>query len=119
MTEYTEGQLKLARDVMENFRETCPSGYWVDSLRVDESDGRLYIDESEGETVLQVTAEGVCAAFEKVASREYANLRRDLFKTIRDMWEAEDYLGEDGPGGDLETDDVLVQIAAFGSVVYG
>lgn len=124
---YNEKQKKLAADVLGNFEATVPAGYWVRSTESDDRDAdsnpyTLTIEEDNEDgttTTHEVTWQDVCGAFVKVAERQYTDLRRDLFKTIRDMWEGEDYLGEDGPGGDAETDDVLVQIACFGEVVFG
>lgn len=124
---YTEGQLKLAREVMGNFEACISGGYWVHGIEGrDRDDDRnpgtlVLVEDDYGEAGDRnvVTDEEVCEAMEKIATRQYTDLRRDLFKTIRDMWEEEDYLGVDGPGGDFETDDVIVQLAVFGEVVYG
>ena len=125
---YNDKQLKLARDVMGNFASSVGGGYWVRLIEAEDwdEDGSpvggmtVYEDEGPGDgTPHKVTEESVCRAFEKVVNKEFADLRKDLFKAIRDMWEAEDYLGEDGPGGDFETDDVIVQLAALDGVVYG
>ena len=123
---YTEAQLKLAREVMGNFEATCFAGYWVALIWV----GAERRDELDNPREMQLNAEDdpaiphvitdadVCKAFERVLAGEVP-VNRDLVRTIRDMWESEEYLGDWGPGGDFETDDVLVQVAALGEVVYG
>jgi hypothetical protein len=124
MTEFNEAQLKLAQEVLGNFEATIQAGYWVeymsDAYGRDEkaNPAALTIYDAEGEE-MRVHREDVAEAFVKVLNGE-VRLRKDLRKTIGQMWLEEDYLGgEFGIGGDFETDDVLVQIAAYGEVVWG
>ena len=125
-----QAQIELARDVLTNAIETGAIGYWTcnqEWSRKDGVDGEMITrisfevrDENtdapiEPRTVYTITEEKVIEAMKTIAIENAIN--PDLHKRITGMWAADDYLA--GEGGDSESDDVIVQVAALGRVTFG
>lgn len=128
-----EKQRQLALDVMTNAIETGAIGYWatmyerptrvkledgeigdIESFKIVDSDS----DVTEPLRTYTVEPNSILAAMEKIMKGE-APVRSDLRQNIGVMYLLEDYCADGVPGGDAETDDVIVQIACFGELVYG
>lgn len=121
---------QLARDVLTNFIE---SGWYrdfatnVDYTRIESNgDDNLEInnvkfeefDESTGQPleprrVFEITPVKVLKAMRKIAS-DATNLNSDIRGRVKEAIDELDY-----GNLDAETDSCIVQVAAFGEVVYG
>lgn len=125
-----QAQVELARDILTNAIETNAIGYWTTRQeweRKDGVDGEMItrisfevLDEDtqapiEPRRVYTITEEKVIEAMKTIAIENQIN--PDLHKRITGMWAADDYLA--GQGGDSESDDVIVQVAALGKVTFG
>ena len=118
----TKAQRACAIDIMTNAFETGIA-YWVtrakDLIRDDELNYLRYLllpEDSEPGTWFEVTPEKVWAAVEKIASGEVP-ARKDIRQCALWWTVDEDYMETANP--DAETDDVAVQVAIFGKIVYG
>lgn len=130
-----EKQRQLALDVMTNAVETGAIGYWatmherptrvkledgeigdIESFKIIDTEADSY--DSENQMAYLVEPNSILAAMEKIMKGE-ASVRSDLRQNIGVMYLLEDYCADGVPGGDAETDDVIVQIACFGELVYG
>ena len=126
----SQAQIELARDVLTNAIETGAIHYWTinrDWERKDGVDGEMItrisfevLDENtmapvEPRVVYTITEEKVIEAMKTIAIENAIN--PDLHKRITGMWASDDYLA--GEGGDSESDDVIVQVAALGRVTFG
>ena len=119
---------QLAWDVMTNFVE---SGWpqWFMNLEYQRKDVEadeldiieLKFEEFDEETmqpleprrVFHITETKVIKAMRKIAS-DATNLNEDIVDRIKEALEDQDYANLDA-----ETDDCIIQVAAFGEVVYG
>lgn len=125
-----QAQIELARDILTNAVETGAIGYWTCEVEWDRNDGvdgemiteiRFEVlDENtqepiEPRRVYTITEEKVIEAMKTIAIED--NINPDLHKRITGMWAADDYLA--GQGGDAESDDAIVQVAALGKVTFG
>lgn len=123
-------QLELARDILTNAIEAPAIHYWTCEVEWDRNDGvdgemiteiRFEVlDESTGgpvepRKVYTVNEEKVIEAMKTIAIED--NINSDLHKRITGMWASDDYCA--GQGGDAESDDVIVQVAALGRVTFG
>lgn len=130
MTKLTAKAKELAFDVMTNAIETGAIGYWTTNQnwsRNDGVDGEM-IDsisfEVQDENTLQpveprvvyhINAEKIIDAMERIAIEKLTG--PELHKRITGMWATNDYLA--GEGGDSESDDAIVQVAALGRITFG
>lgn len=123
-------QIDLARDILTNAIEGNAIGYWTTNQEWERRDGvdgemitRIMFEVLDEETnkpveprrVYTITEEKVLDAMLTIAISNEIN--PDLHKRITGMWAADDYLA--GQGGDIETDDVIIQVAALGRVTFG
>lgn len=125
---------QLALDVMTNAIETGAVGYWA---IMSESPERLPLDdgipgdickvlleefdESTGQPieprrVYEITPQKVISAMKKISS-DAIRINSALQNRIKVMLDANDYC--EGEGGDAESDEVILQVACFGEIVYG
>lgn len=125
-----QAQIELARDILTNAIESSAIRYWTVNREWERKDGvdgemitRISFEVRDERTnapveprrVYTITEEMVIDAMKTIAIENAIN--PDLHKRITGMWAADDYLA--GEGGDSESDDVIVQVAALGSVTFG
>lgn len=125
-----QAQIELARDILTNAIEAPAIHYWTCEVEWDRHDGvdgemiteiRFEVlDESTGKPVeprrvYTITEEKVIEAMKTIAIED--NINPDLHKRITGMWAADDYGA--GQGGDAESDDVIIQVAALGKLTFG
>lgn len=123
---------ELSYDVLTNFVESRYSSWFcnldydrknveADELEItnvsfeeyDEGTGRPLVDDDGNRRVFVITHKQVQAAMKKIASGE-TNVAESLAARIRESYRERDYLNLDA-----ETDDCIIQVAAFGELVYG
>lgn len=120
----------LARDILTNSVECDAIGYWTcrqEWVR-DEEDHmivRLSFEVRDEDTmkpveprvVYNLDPKKILAAMRRIATDDSLRINPHLRKRIAGMWRKKDYL--DGEGGDTQSDDVIVQIAALGEITFG
>lgn len=106
--------------------------YWAASAIVDEENRRYTIrwwdearlvtdsDYNEPES-LTITFDNIANALGRIVSAEPIPFLSDTTKTAVLTTLAEIHVGEENPGGDIDADvaDQIIQVAAFGSVLFG
>lgn len=121
---------ELANDILTNAVECDAIGYWTcrQAWVRDEEDHMIVSlefevrDEDtmkpvEPRVVYNLDAKKILAAMKRIATDDSLRINPHLRKRIADMWKAKDYL--EGEGGDTQSDDVIVQIAALGEITFG
>lgn len=121
-------ETQIARDVMTNFVESGWSQWFMnlDYTRKDVEADELDIinlkfeefDEGtmqplEPRRVFEITEEKVIRAMRTITMTDF-RINDDLKRRIYEALSEEDYLNLDA-----ETDDCIIQVAAFGQLVYG
>jgi hypothetical protein len=121
-------ETQIARDVMTNFVESGYSQWFMnlDYTRKDVEADELDVinlkfeeyDEGsmepvEPRRVFEITETKVIKAMRKIAS-DATNINSEITDRIKEALGDQDYANLDA-----ETDDCIIQVAAFGEVVYG
>lgn len=124
----SQAQLELARDILTNAVETGAIMYWTTNQDWDRDEEDHMIvrlrfevrDENTGgpvepRVVYHIDEPQIIEAMKTIAIENAIN--PDLHKRITGMWASDDYLA--GQGGDSESDDVIVQVAALKRLTFG
>lgn len=123
---------ELSYDVMTNFVESRYSQWFInldynrknveaDELEIinlsfeeyDEETMQPLVDDDGNRKVYVITHKQIQVAMKKIAAGE-SNVNEHTAKLIADSYKAREYLDLDA-----ETDDCILQVAAFGELVYG
>ena len=123
---------QLSRDVMTNFVESRYSDWFMnldykredveaDLLDItqvsfeefDEGTMEPLVDEDGNRRVYVITHKQIQLAMKRIAEGQ-TNVASDIAELIKDSYKAREYLDLDAL-----TDDCIVQVAAFGQLVYG
>lgn len=123
---------ELSYDVMTNFVESRYSSWFcnldynrkdveADELEIinlsfeefDEGTGEPLTDDDGNRKVFVITHKNIQAAMKKITDGEVF-INDDLRRRIKESYREREYIDLDA-----ETDDCIVQVAAFGELVYG
>ncbi|MFK0074653.1 hypothetical protein [Arthrobacter woluwensis] len=115
----------LAADVLDNFLYVYPRyAGWVEGVDAfrDKTDDRvthLHIHVVDSEDIPNLTPRSIIEAMQRIAEGRVA-ISGPVLAAIRAMYAESDYVPEKSksPGVDAETDDAIIQVAAFGELIY-
>lgn len=121
---------ELGLDILTNALETGAIDYWTTNVDYHRDEEEFFVtqimlevlDEDtqspvEPRVVHTITPEKVIAAMERIAVETEFRINPRLKKRITEMWATNDYLA--GEGGDIESDDAIMQVAALGELTFG